>query len=91
MLKILLWVYIVGCVCGLISMTLITLKCMSKGSRMKKDGGYEKPTVDVFNKIYGVIESIILILMPIFHYAIFFSVIFIDEEKLNEMIEEKIR
>lgn len=86
MLKILLWSYLIGCVCGILGHLLIGLKiagyCKRKGRKLPKDKGCDK--------IYGAVKLILMSALPIYHYFMFLVVLFYDDRKIEMMIKTKL-
>ena len=85
-MKTLLWIYIIGCICGLLSYGMITLKmlgyCKRKGIKPPKKNGLEE--------ICGFIRILLQSAIPIYHYLLFLSVLFYDSKKFEQIIQNKI-
>ena len=85
-MKTLLWIYIIGCICGLLSYGMITLKmlgyCKRKGIKPPKKNGLEE--------ICGFIRILLQSAIPIYNYLLFLSVLFCDSEKFEQIIQNEI-
>ena len=85
-MKILFWIYIIGCMCGLLSFAMITLKfygyCKRKGIKLPKNHASEE--------FCGLIKIILQSAIPIYHYLLFFSVLFYDNKKFEQTIQNRI-
>ena len=85
-MKILLWIYIIGCICGLLSYVMITLKmlgyCKRRGIKSPKKHGLE----EFFSFIKILLQSAI----PIYNYLLFLCVLFYDGKKFEQIVQNKI-
>ena len=85
-MKTLLWIYIIGCICGLLSYGMITFKmlsyCKRKGIKIPKKSGLEE--------ICGFIRILLPSAIPIYNYLLFLSVLFYDSKKFEQIIQNKI-
>ena len=85
-MKTLLWIYIIGCICGLLSYGMITLKmlgyCKRKGIKIPNKNGLEE--------ICGFIRILLQSAIPIYNYLLFLSVLFYDSKKFEQIIQNKI-
>lgn len=85
-MKTLLWIYIIGCICGLLSYEMITLKmlgyCKRKGIKIPKKRGLEE--------FCAFIKILLSSAIPIYNYLLFLSVLFYDSKKFEQIIQNKI-
>lgn len=85
-MKILLSIYIIGCMCGLLAHTMLGLKisgyCKRKGIKPPKEHGLER--------LYSFIRLIIMSAFPIYHYLLLLIFLFYDSEKLEQIIQSKL-
>ena len=85
-MKTLLWIYVIGCICGLLSYRMITFKmlgyCKRKGIKIPKKSGLEE--------ICGFIRILLQSAIPIYNYLLFLSVLFYDSKKFEQIIQNKI-
>jgi hypothetical protein len=86
MLKILFWIYIIGCICGVVSFILISLKI----SGYCKRTGIKIPKNHALEEVCAALKIIIMCILPIFHYILFISIVFDDTNKIETMIRNKI-
>ena len=81
-MNVLLWIYIIGCICGLLSYGMITLKmlgyCKRKGIKIPKKSGLEE--------FCAFIKILLSSAIPIYNYLLFLSTLFYDSEKLEQNI-----
>lgn len=85
-MKILLWIYIIGCICGLLSYGMITSKmlgyCKRKGIKPPKKHGLEE--------FCGFIKILIQSAIPIYHYLLFLGVLLYDSKNLSKSYRTKL-
>ena len=85
-MKILFWFYIVGCICGLLSFAMITLKV----SGYCKRKGIKPPASHALEEFCGLIKIILQSAVPIYNYFLFLCVLFYDNKKFEQIIQNKI-
>lgn len=85
-MNVLLWIYIIGCICGLLSYGMITLKmlgyCKRKGIKIPKKSGLKE--------FCAFIKILLLSAIPIYNYFLFLCVLFYDSKKFEQIIQNKI-
>lgn len=86
MLQILFWIYIVGCVCGVISFILISLKI----SGYCKRAGLKIPKKHALEEFCATLKIIIMCILPVYHYILFIGTLFYDNNKIETMVRNKI-
>lgn len=86
MMKILFWIYIIGCMCGLLSFVMITLKVCGYCKRK----GINPPKKHALEEFCGLIKIILQSAIPIYNYFLFLCVLFYDNKKLEQIIQNKI-
>ena len=85
-MKILFWIYIIGFICGLLSFAMITLKALGYCKRK----GIKQPKEHALEEFCGLIKIILQSAIPIYHYFLFLCVLFCDNKKLEQIIQNKI-
>lgn len=86
MMKILFWIYIIGCIFGLLSFAMITLKTLGYCKRK----GIKAPEKHALEEFCALIKIILQSAIPIHHYLLFLSVLFCDNKKVEQLIQNKI-
>ena len=85
-MKILLWIYIIGCICGFLSYVIITLNmfgyCKRKGINPPKKHGLEE--------FCAFIKILFQSAIPIYNYFLFLCVLFYDSKKFEQIVQNKI-
>lgn len=85
-MKILLWIYIIGCICGLLAYGMIALKTIGYCKRK----GINPPKKHELEDFCNSIRILLQIAMPIYNYLLLFCVLFYDSKKLERIIQNKI-
>lgn len=85
-MKMLFWIYIIGCMCGLLAFVMISLK--SYGYCKRK--GIKPPKRHALEDFYGLSKIILLSTIPIYNYFLFLCVLFSDNKKLEQIIQNTI-
>ena len=84
-MKILFWIYIIGCMCGLLSFAMITLKILGYCKRK----GIKPPIKHALEEFSALIKIILQSAIPIYHYILFLSILFCDSKKIEQIIQDK--
>lgn len=85
-MKILFWIYIIGFICGLLSFAMITLKVLGYCKRK----GIKPPTKHALEEFCALIKIILQSAIPIYNYFLFLCVLFYDNKKFEQIIQNKI-
>ena len=80
-------IYIVGFICGLLSFVMITLKTLGYCKRK----GIKPPRRHALEELCGLIKIILQSAIPIYNYFLFLCVLFYDNEKLEQLIQNKLQ
>ena len=85
-MKTLFWIYIIGFVCGLLSFAMITLKTLGYCKRK----GITPPQKHALEEFCGFVKIICQSAIPIYNYFLFLCVLFYDNKKFEQIIQNKI-
>lgn len=85
-MKILLWIYIIGCICGFLSYVMITLKMLSYCKRK----GIKAPEKHGLEEFCSFIKILLQSAIPIYNYLLFLCVLFYNDKKFEQIIQNKI-
>lgn len=85
MMKILFWIYIIGFICGLLSFAMIMLKALGYCKRK----GIKPPKRHALEEFCGLIKIILQSAIPIYNYFLFLCVLFYDNKKFEQIIQNK--
>ena len=85
-MKIFLWIYIIGCICGLLSYGMITLKMLGYCKRK----GIKPPKKHRLEEFCAFIKILLQSAIPIYNYLLFLCVLFYDSKKFEQIIQNKI-
>ena len=85
-MKILLWIYIIGCICGILSYGMAVLKTLGYCKRK----GIKSPKKHKLEEFCAFIKILLQSAIPIYNYLLFLCVLFYDGKKFEQIIQNKI-